>query len=246
MKKKLCSFLFILIISFAVSVKAQHSYDLHPFLNQIPSPPISCEEAKNLSTGDSAGSGYTLMESLDTLGKFFDKIHDALTFKSENIKKFLTERDEERKDEPNGKYRGEMQAPREMDEIINDMHKADELIIRINEDEQHFRNEAKEKQNEVNREIKKAAKNDTEAQTKIVDGFLRNINEMYNKFAIRFKQHFKQLDEISGKYRDGIEMKKPFIEKRIVEMQLVEVENLRLLLSCVRGSIEIGSKYYRN
>lgn len=246
MKKNFFCSLLILTFFFAVFVQAQVSYDLQPFVNQIPAPPLSCEEAKNLSTRDSAGNGYTALESLDTLGKFFDKIHDALTLKSENIKKLLTEWDEEKKDEPGGKYRGEMQAPREMDEIIEDMHKADELMIRINEDEQQFRNEAKEKQNEVNREIKKAGKNDTEAQTKIVDGFLKNVNEVYNKFAIRFKQNFKQLDEISGKYRDGIEMKKPFIEKRIVEMQLVEVENLRLLLSCVKGSIEIGSKYYRN
>jgi len=246
MKKNLCCFLFIIIIFFAVSVQAQVSYDLYPFVNQIPAPPLSCEEAKNLNTRDSAGNGLNVSESLDTLGKYFDIIHDALTLKSENIKKLFSEHGEERKDEPGGKYRGEMQPPREMDEIIVDMHKANELMVLINEDEQLFRNEAKEKQNEVNREIKKVNKNDTEAQTKIVDGFLKNVNEVYNKFAIRFKQHFKQLDEISGKYRDGIEMKKPFIEKRVIEMQLVEVENLRLLLSCVKGSIEIGLKYYRN
>jgi ABC-type antimicrobial peptide transport system permease subunit len=246
MKKNLFCFIFTVLIFSSLQVHSQVNYDLYPFLNQIPAPPLNCEEAKNLRTGDSSTSNYTSFESLDTLGKFFDNIHDKLTLNSENIKKYFTERDEERKDEPGGKYRGEMQAPHEMSEIIDDMHKADELMIRINEDEQQFRNEALEKQNKVNKEIKKADKNDIVAKRKIVDEFLNNINEMYNKFAIRFNQNFKQLDEISGKYRNSIEMKKPFIEKKVIEMQLIEVENLRLLLSCVKGSIEIGSKYFKN
>lgn len=245
MKMIIFYILFIFAALSSAELHAQMNGDFHTFIDHIPPPPASCEEAMNFFNNDSTVSGLTSVQRIDTLENFFDKIYSELSLKSEKVKKIISEREEERKGNPDGRFRGEMQAPPEMRELIEDMHNSDEILNRVKQAEEKFKSEAAEKQKRVNTEIKKAEPNDIDAKRTIIGDFLKDINELYSGFAAKLKQDFKQLDEISRKYKYDSEENKPVFRKRILEMHLSEAENLILLLSCVKGSAEIGAKFYK-
>jgi hypothetical protein len=245
MKNNIFCTLLILTIFSSFELIAQTKQDFYTFIDLIPLPPSSCEEARSFYNIDSTSSGITIAQRIDTLGKFFDKIYTELSVKSDKIKKSLAEKQEERKGNPDGRFRGEMQGPPDMQDLIEDMHRANEVLVKLNEAEEKFRNEAYLKQKSVNTEIKKAVSKDNDAKRKIIDNFLKDINELYSGFTLELKHNFSLIDDISKKYKYDSEENKPVFRKKILEMQLAESENLILLLSCVKGSAEIGSKFYK-
>ncbi len=223
---------------------AQVSENLYLYVDQIPVPPASCKDAMNFVNYNQESNEIKLTQQIDTLDQLFEKMYTKLSKKSENIKENLRKRIENEDNgqgnrmPPNGIPQGDMK------DVMTDFHKTDRLQVKLEEAEVKFRNDMQTQQNSVNTEIKKTLANDVDGRVKIVDNFLSNVNKVYSEFILQLKQDFKELDEVTEKYDYGEDKGRLLLKKKIIDIQLLETKNLRLLMSCVKGSIKIGSEFY--
>lgn len=223
--------------------------DFIPLLDSLLPPPSSCEEAYKLMMFDSVNNEYVYVSVLEDQNNRIQTLSDELTSSVNQInqqRNSLPQRPEGNGPPPGGyPPEGIGDIQNEPGEIKYDMDEVYRVMDKMNIAGEEFKDELTLLQSKVNEKLHKTLESDQEAHITIANEFLKSGSDLYKKYCRTYRLNLLKIDEVIKKYDYGSKIKMPRIKSEILNLQMAQITNLKLLVKVTRELVKIGCKFYR-
>lgn len=222
--------------------------DFIPLLDSLLPPPSSCDEASNLMMFDSVSNEYVYVSVLEDQNNRIQTLSGELANSVNKLQKrnSLPQRPEGNGPPPGGfPQEGIGGIQNEPGGVKDDMDEVYSVMDKMNIAVEEFKDELTLLQVKVNEKLHKTLESDHEAHIIIVNEFLKSGSDLYKKYCRIYRLNLLKIDEVIKKYDYGSKIKMPRIKSEILNMQMEQIMNLKLLVKVTGELVKIGNKFYR-